>query len=68
MPIFAVQEGCSAVSASLRTQSRISSSVSTDGPGESSPPLNGANAGWLRMLRATRTTSTHSRRSVGVER
>ena len=33
MPILAVHEGCSAVSASVRTQSRISSSVSTDRPG-----------------------------------
>ena len=38
-PILAVHDGCSAVSASARTQSRISSSVSTDGPGESSPSL-----------------------------
>ena len=35
------------------------------GPGESSPSLYGANAGWLRMSRATRIASTHSRRSVG---
>ena len=68
MPIFAVHDGCSAVSASLRTQSRISSSVSTAGPGESSPSLNGAKAGWLRMSRATRTASTHSLRSVSVDR
>ena len=33
MPIRAVQDGCSAVSASARTHSRISSSVSTEGPG-----------------------------------
>ena len=32
-PIFAVHEGCSAVSPSRRTQSRISSSVATAGPG-----------------------------------
>src|SRR5918992_4740397 len=67
-PILAAQEGCSAVSASLRTHSRISSSVSTEGPGEISPSLYGANAGWLRMARATRTASTHSLRSVGVDR
>ena len=68
MPILAVHDGCRAVSASARTQSRICSSVSTDGPGESSPSLYGANAGWLRMSRATRTASTHSLRSVGVDR
>ena len=33
-----------------RPTSRISSSVSTLGPGESSPALNGSNAGWFRML------------------
>ena len=33
VPIFAVHDGWSAVSASRRTQSRISSSVSTPGPG-----------------------------------
>ena len=38
------------------------------GPGESSPSLYGAKAGWLRMSRATRIASTHSRRSVGVDR
>jgi len=38
-PMAAVHEGCSAVSASARTQSRISSSVETVGPGESSPSL-----------------------------
>jgi hypothetical protein len=49
VPILAVHDGCSAVSASRATQSRISSSVSTVGPGEISPPLNGSNAGWLRI-------------------
>ena len=44
VPILAVHEGCSAVSASRATQSRISSSVVTLGPGESSPPLKGAKA------------------------
>ena len=53
-PILAVQDGCSAVSASSATQSRISSSVLTPGPGEISPPSNGCMAGWLRMSRATR--------------
>ena len=46
----AVQEGCSAVSASRATQSRICSSDSTSGPGEISPPSNAARAGWPRML------------------
>ena len=64
----AVHQGCRAVSASARTQSRISSSVETLGPGESSPSLYGAKAGWLRMSRATRIASTHSRRSFGVDR
>ena len=63
-PMAAVHDGCSAVSASARTQSRICSSVSTSRPGESSPSLYGAKAGWLRMSRATRIASTHSRRSV----
>ena len=68
VPILAVHEGCKAVSASARTQSRISSSVSTPGPGDSSPPLYGANAGWLRISRDVRMASTHSLRSVGVDR
>ena len=38
------------------------------GPGDVSPPLKGAKAGWLRMARATRIASTHSRRSWSVER
>ena len=63
-----VHDGCSAVSPSFATHARISSSVSTLGPGESSPALNGSNAGWFRMLRATRIASTHSRRSCSVER
>ena len=62
-PIRHVHDGCSAVSASRATQARISSSVSTAGPGDSSPPSNGANAGWARMRRAWRIASTHSRRS-----
>ena len=68
VPIFAEQLGWSAVSASWRTQSRICSSVSTSGPGLTSPPSKAAKAGWLRMWRAARTTSTHSLRSVSVER
>ena len=67
-PIRQVHDGCSAVSASRATQSRISSSLSTDGPGESSPALNGSNAGWVRIVRAQRTASSHSRRSCSVER
>jgi hypothetical protein len=39
VPIFAVHEGCSAVSASLATQARICSGVSISGPGEISPAL-----------------------------
>ena len=42
--------------------------VSTARPGEVSPPLYGSKAGWLRIRRATRTASTHSRRSCAVER
>ena len=61
VPIRAVHDGWSAVSASLATQSWISWSVVTAGPGESSPALNGSNAGWLRIRRATRTASSHSR-------
>ena len=38
VPIFAVHEGWSAVSASLRTQSRAAASVPPTGPGASSPP------------------------------
>src|SRR5215472_15043649 len=68
LPIAQVQDGCSAVSASRATQSRISASVDTEGPGDSSPSLNGANAFWLRMCRAIVIASTHSRRSVGVDR
>ena len=68
VPIFAVHDGCSAVSASLATQSRIWSSVSTSLPGEISPPLNGANAGASRIARVTRIASTHSRRSCSVDR
>ena len=49
MPIRAVHDGCSAVSASRATQARISSSVATDGPGDISPPLYGAIAGWSRI-------------------
>ena len=37
VPIRHVQDGCSAVSASRATHSRISSSVTTAGPGDSSP-------------------------------
>ncbi len=68
VPILAVPHGCSAVSASRATHSRISSSVRTEGPGESSPASYGSNAGWLRMCRAVRTASSHSRRSFSVER
>lgn len=68
VPIFAVQEGCSAVSASLATQLRICSGVSISGPGEISPELNSANAGCSRIRRVTCTASTHSRRSCSVER
>ena len=39
VPILQVHEGCSAVSASLATQSRISSSLFTPSPGDSSPSL-----------------------------
>ena len=63
VPILAVHDGCSAVSASRATQSRICSSVATSGPGASSPPLNWSNAGWLRMFLAMRIASTHSLRS-----
>ena len=69
MPIRAVHDGWSAVSASRATQSRISSSVSTDGPGRRLAAVEyGSNAGWPRMRRATRIASTHSRRSWSVER
>jgi hypothetical protein len=67
-PIRAVHDGWRAVSASLRTQSRICSSLATSLPGEISPPLNGANAGASRIARVTRIASTHSRRSWSVER
>ena len=63
-PILQVHDGWSAVSASLATHSRICSSVATSLPGESSPALYSSNAGWFRMLRATRTASTHSLRSL----
>ena len=68
VPILAVQEGCSAVSASRATQARISSSVWTPGPGDSSPALYSSKAGWVRIVLATRIASVHSRRSVGVDR
>ena len=68
VPILAVQDGCSAVSASRRTQSRICSPVATSGPGDSSPALYSSNAGWFRMSRVTRMASAHSWRSVGVDR
>src|ERR1700751_1299399 len=68
VPIAQVHEGCSAVSASRATHARISSSVDTDGPGDSSPSLYGSNAGWLRMCRAILMASVHSCRSVGVDR
>src|SRR5256885_15210561 len=68
VPILAVQEGCSAVSASLATQSMICWSVSTLGPGDSSPSLYSSKAGWFRMFLATRIASTHSRRSWAVDR
>jgi len=48
VPMRQVHEGCSAVSASRATQSRISPPVSTDLPGEISPPLNGPNAGLIK--------------------
>ncbi len=64
-PMRQVHDGCNAVSPSVRTQSRICSSVSTLGPGETSPPLNGSIAGWLKMRRAMRIASIHSRRSSG---
>jgi hypothetical protein len=63
-----VQDGCSAVSASFATQSRICSSVSTSEPGDSSPPSSSDQAGWDRILRVTRIASTHSRLSFSVER
>jgi hypothetical protein len=68
VPMAQVQDGWSAVSASRATQARISSSVETEGPGDSSPSLNGANASWVRMLRAIRIASPHSRLSVSVDR
>src|SRR3954462_15584035 len=68
VPIFAVPDGCSAVSASLATHSRISSGVCTLGPGDSSPSLYGSHAGWLRLFRATRLASVHSGRTCWVDR
>src|ERR1700733_6791333 len=68
VPIAQVQDGCSAVSASRATHARISSSVATDGPGDSSPALNSSNADWFRMFLAIWIASVHSRRSVGVDR
>ncbi|ANH36734.1 hypothetical protein I601_0281 [Nocardioides dokdonensis FR1436] len=68
VPILAVHEGCSAVSASSATQSRISWSVLTPGPGEISPAEKAENAGCSRMSRAARTISIHSWRSRSVER
>src|SRR6202012_4729546 len=68
VPIAHVQDGCSAVSASLATHSSTSASLDTDGPGESSPALNSSNAGWFRMRRAIAIASVHSARSVGVDR
>ncbi len=68
VPILQVQDGCRAVSPSLATQARISSSLDTDGPGEISPSLYGASAGWFSSSRATRIDSTHSRRSCSVDR
>src|SRR6516164_1518519 len=65
VPIAQVHDGCSAVSASRATQARISSSVDTEGPGDSSPALYGSNGGWLRMWRAILMASAHSCRSVG---
>src|ERR1051326_1983453 len=67
-PIAQVQEGWSAVSASRATQSRISSSLCTDGPGDTSPPSYGQNAAWARIERATWIASIHSPRSFGVDR
>jgi hypothetical protein len=46
----------------------ISASGSTEGPGESSPALNGVNAGWFMIRRAARTISIHSWRSDSVDR
>ncbi len=54
VPIAQVQDGCSAVSPSRRTQSRICSGVCTAGPGDSSPALYGSMAGWVKIVRATR--------------
>ncbi len=68
VPILAVHDGCSAVSASLATQDRICSGVSTSGPGEISPELYGAKAGWAKIFLATPMASTHSRRSCSVDR
>ena len=68
VPIRQVQDGCSAVSASFATQSRICSSVSTSGPGESSPPSIPSQAGCERILRVAWSASIHSRRSLPVER
>src|SRR5699024_12644135 len=67
-PIFAVLDGWSAVSASFATHSKISSSVSTEGPGEISPALYGSNDGCDKICREMRIASTHSRRSFSVER
>ena len=67
-PIFALQDGCNAVSPSLRTQSRISSSVWTCGPGEISPPLNGSIAFCFRIFLATLIASTHSLSSSFVDK
>ena len=68
VPIRHVHEGWSAVSASLATQSRICSSVSTSAPGDSSPPSSADQAGWERIVRVIAIASSHSRRSLSVER
>ena len=64
--VFAPELPCAEPSAFTDTTKNVS--VSTALPGEISPPLNGPNAGWSRMLRAARTVSTHSMRSSSVER
>ena len=68
VPSRHVDVGCMFDCAVRATQSRISSSVSTPGPGQVSPPSSSLKAGWLSRSRAMCTASTQNRRSTSLPR
>ena len=68
VPMRQVHDGWSAVSASLRDPVEDLLVGLHRRPGRDLAAVEARNAGWERIVRATRIASTHSRRSSSVER